>query len=221
MNDIGQKIKELRKKNGFTQEELAGSLGVTFQSVSKWETGATTPDLGLIVPLAQILNVSTDELLGMHSDRDMRDKRKYADAYKKYKGSDEHGESYWWAKEAVLAYPENYQYIEWLAGAEYQLAYDENNSPDGSIEHLNELTDNALRRYESIIDSCSDVELIRQAIIGKIIVLVFVGRTDEAEWSAEFEYPDISVKTADEVLKMSCVGRELLALMEKEKITKD
>ena len=77
MNDIGQKIKELRKKNGFTQEELAGSLGVTFQSVSKWETGATMPDLGLIVPLAQILNVSTDELLGMHSEHDARDKRKY------------------------------------------------------------------------------------------------------------------------------------------------
>ena len=50
---------------------------------------------------------------------------------------------------------------------------------------------------------------------------MFVGRIEEAEWSAEFEYPDISVKTADEVLKMSCVGRELLALMEKEKITKD
>ena len=128
---------------------------------------------------------------------------------------------YWWAKEAVLAYPENYQYLEWLASAEYQLAYDENRSPNGSIEHLNELTDNALRRYESIIDSCSDVELIRQAIIGKIIVLVFIGRTDEADWSAEFEYPDIAVNTADEVLKMSCVGRELLALQEKEKITKD
>ena len=87
----------------------------------------------------------------------------------------------------------------------------------GSIEHLNELTDNALRRYESIIDSCSDVELIRQAIIGKIIVLVFVGRIEEAEWSAEFEYPDIAVKTATEVLRINHVGRELLALIENEK----
>ena len=51
-------------------------------------------------------------------------------------------------------------------------------------------------------------------------MLVFIDRTDEAEWSAEFEYPDISVKTADEVLKMSCVGRELLTLMEKEKTQK-
>lgn len=169
------------------------------------------------MPLAQILNVSTDELLGMHSDRDMREKCKYADAYKKYKGSDEHGESYWWAKEAVLAYPENYHYLEWLAGAEYQLAYDENISPNGSADYLKELSDNALRRYQSIIDNCPDVELIRQAIIGKIIVLVFVGRIEEAEWSAEFEYPDIAVKTATEVLRINQVGRELLALIEYEK----
>ena len=60
-----------------------------------------------------------------------------------------------------------------------------------------------------------------EAIIGKIIVLVFIGRTDEADWSAEFEYPDIAVKTATEVLRINQVGRELLALMEKEKITKD
>ena len=141
---INEKIKELRKAANLTQEALSAALNISYQSVSKWEAGATMPDLGLIVPLAQILNVSTDELLGMHSEHDARDKRKYADAYKKYKGSDEHDQNYWWAKEAVLAYPGNYQYLEWLASAEYQLAYDENNSLDGSIEHLNELTNNAL-----------------------------------------------------------------------------
>ena len=44
MNNIGQKIKELRKKNDLTQEKLADYLGVSYQAVSKWETGVNTPD---------------------------------------------------------------------------------------------------------------------------------------------------------------------------------
>ena len=65
MNHIGQRIKKLRKKNDLTQEKLADLLGVTYQSVSKWECGTTMPDLTMIVPLARVLHISTDELLGM------------------------------------------------------------------------------------------------------------------------------------------------------------
>lgn len=217
MNNIGLKIKELRKKNGFTQEKLAEALGVTFQSVSKWETNSTVPDISMIVPLAQLFNVSTDELLGMQSTKEKIKKQKYNEAYIKYKESLDHGASYWWAKEAVFEYPNNFYYVEWLANAEYQLAFDENCSSDGSVEYLDELINNALRRYESIIETCNDTELVRQAVIGKIISLMFIGRTEEAEWSAEFEYPDITIKTVNDVLNLNVRGRELIKLIESEK----
>lgn len=63
--NLGEKIKELRKSNGITQEQLSDMLNVSSQAVSKWETGATNPDLALIPDLAKMFEVSTDELLGV------------------------------------------------------------------------------------------------------------------------------------------------------------
>lgn len=53
-----------RKKQGLTQEELAQRLGVTNQSVSKWESAQCCPDISLIPKLADIFDVSIDELFG-------------------------------------------------------------------------------------------------------------------------------------------------------------
>ncbi|MFT3951948.1 MAG: helix-turn-helix transcriptional regulator [Oscillospiraceae bacterium] len=62
---IGENIKIMRRKCGFTQEELANRIGVTPQAVSKWENEGGLPDLSLIVPLAQIFGITTDSLLGV------------------------------------------------------------------------------------------------------------------------------------------------------------
>jgi len=57
-------ISRYRKDIGLTQETLADRLGITFQAVSKWETGQTIPDTSLLPKLAQTLNVSIDKLFG-------------------------------------------------------------------------------------------------------------------------------------------------------------
>ncbi len=62
---MGQIIKNLRKGRGFTQEELAERIGVTYQAVSKWENDAGMPDISQIVPLASVFDVSTDVLFGI------------------------------------------------------------------------------------------------------------------------------------------------------------
>jgi len=59
---LGQKIKVLRKQKNISQEVLAQVLGVTFQAVSKWETGAAMPDVTMIPAIASFFEVSTDEL---------------------------------------------------------------------------------------------------------------------------------------------------------------
>ena len=64
---IGNNIKLYRKNKGFTQEELADLLSVTPQAVSKWESESGLPDTSMLIPIAQILGVSTDALLGYDS----------------------------------------------------------------------------------------------------------------------------------------------------------
>ena len=60
---LADKIIQQRKKNGWSQEELAEKLNVTRQSVSKWESAQSIPDLQKILQLSQIFEVSTDYLL--------------------------------------------------------------------------------------------------------------------------------------------------------------
>lgn len=213
---IGERIKNLRKKNDLTQEKLADYLCVSYQAVSKWECGLSSPDISLIVPLAKLLNVSTDELLGMSDEDNDLTRKRYNSALQKYRTSQDHSSSYWWAKEATLAYPKDFNYLEWLAFAEYQLAFEENLSKNPSSELFSVLIENALRRYESIIENCTDTDIYTKAVLGKIMVLRFLERTQEADWSAEFEYPDIYVKTAEQALSLCKEGQTLLNHLENE-----
>ena len=62
---IGENIRVYRKKKDLTQEEFAEMLGVTYQSVSRWENGNTYPDIELLPVIANILKITMDELMGM------------------------------------------------------------------------------------------------------------------------------------------------------------
>ncbi len=64
---IGQIIRRLRKERNLTQEELAEQLGVTFQTVSKWENDTGMPDISQVAPIANVFGVTTDALFGMNS----------------------------------------------------------------------------------------------------------------------------------------------------------
>ena len=60
---LSKRIYELRKANNLSQEQLAEKVGVSRQSISKWEAGETIPELERIIELSKVFNVSTDFLL--------------------------------------------------------------------------------------------------------------------------------------------------------------
>ncbi len=63
MKTFSEKLLELRRKEGLSQEQLADQLGVTRQSVSKWESGAAAPELSKLVALSDLFSVSVDYLV--------------------------------------------------------------------------------------------------------------------------------------------------------------
>lgn len=67
--NIGENIRKYRKQADLTQDQLADRLGVSYQSVSRWENGLTYPDMELLPSIAKIFNVSIDELLGMPEEK--------------------------------------------------------------------------------------------------------------------------------------------------------
>lgn len=80
--NIGEKIYNLRKKKNMSQEDLASILNVSRQTISKWETGESNPDIDKIVPLCNFFEISTDEFL---KGRDITYERKITKEKKKNK----------------------------------------------------------------------------------------------------------------------------------------
>jgi transcriptional regulator with XRE-family HTH domain len=73
---IGEKIRQLRLQHKKTQEQLADRLGVSYQSVSRWENGVTYPDIEFLPAIAKCFSVSLDYLLGQDDKTDEKVCRK-------------------------------------------------------------------------------------------------------------------------------------------------
>ncbi|MBQ3597982.1 MAG: helix-turn-helix transcriptional regulator [Clostridia bacterium] len=86
--NIGNKIKELRKQRGVTQEQLAESMGISFQAVSKWENNIAFPDITLLPVLARYFDVSMDTLFDFNQSEIEEKSLEIAKESWKYRFSD-------------------------------------------------------------------------------------------------------------------------------------
>lgn len=66
---FGQRFVRLRKEKGFTQEDIASKINISAQAVSKWENDISLPDIAILGDLADIFNLSIDELLGRNLEQ--------------------------------------------------------------------------------------------------------------------------------------------------------
>lgn len=207
MNNIGQRIKELRKKNDMTQERLAEYLGVTDKAVSKWECGLTVPDLGLIIPLARVLHVSADELLsGKPEEVDKRRAEfdKCCDNWVEY-----NQEAYYqMALQATSEYPGDYKYLAWLAHMEMNMAYHSNYKEDPSLPYSAQMLERAIAHNDMVIEECDDAAIREKAIWNAMLCCKNMERYDDALKYAEL-FPKAESITRDRAMDVCLQGERL------------
>ena len=92
MGTLGSRIKKLRKSNGLSQEELSNELGVSRQTVLKWENGAMCPNAESLKMLCNYFNVSTDAILSDDNDMPVQEAAAVSDNAEEVKASDSNRE---------------------------------------------------------------------------------------------------------------------------------
>ncbi len=118
MKHLGNRLRELRHKNDMSQEYVAKMLGVSVQAVSKWETGKSDPEIGSLIPLADLFHVPVDELL----DRERR-RRDWVDRMNRVLADPDKDARMQFLKEAVLEFPGDHKFRYALACEEFRQAW--------------------------------------------------------------------------------------------------
>ena len=208
MNQIGQRIKQFRKQNGLTQEKLADYLGVTDKAVSKWECGLTAPDLALIMPLARILGVSADELLGGKKEEMDAKRLEYDERYTHYLKYDTK-ENYQIALQAVKDYPGDCKYLAFLAQTEMFVAYCSEFKEDQTSRYSVEMLERAIKHNDMVIEDCDDADVRYNAIWNAMICCKNMGDYDRAKRYAEM-LPTKNQLTKDKAMEICLQGEELV-----------
>lgn len=102
---IGEVIREHRRRLGLTQEQVADRLGVTAPAVNKWERGVTTPDIGLLSPIARLLEVSLEELLSFREELSAAETAELIQEADRRFSEGGYDEAYAWVRQTLAQWP--------------------------------------------------------------------------------------------------------------------
>lgn len=161
-----------------TQEELAEYTGVSSRAVSRWENSITFPDITLLPILANIFEVTVDELLDVDIYKKEQDVKSILEENQNYKHTGEVEKSIELLKNALSKYPNNFEIMKELKNALLMFYC----AKDGERGYL---LDEIIDLCEKILNKCSD-EKIRESAIGDLVfVYPRVGKIEKARELAE------------------------------------
>ncbi len=172
--NIGSNIRRLRNEKGMTQEQLASRMGVTSAAVSKWESGQSLPDITMVMPLARVFEVTTDELMGYDAAVTEAEVDVLLERYTQLEqtGHLEHADEL--IRQARVDYPSDYRimnrYMWHLVGGSAD------NDPAILLKNEKELT----VICDCIEDGCRDPHLRFEAITMRAKLLHAAGNTEKA-----------------------------------------
>lgn len=169
---IATNISKLRKAHSMTQEQLAEVLGITFAAVSKWERGVATPDLDLIVEMADLFGVSVDVLIGYELRNN--DKDAVIARLKQYVHDRQAEDALTDAEKALQRYPNCFEIV-YYSAVNYQIRGIYQREPSYSKKALS-----LYRHACRLIDQNTDSEISEISIHNKMAdVHIALGEYDK------------------------------------------
>ena len=148
---IGQNLKSFRKARNLTQEEVAKHLGISFQSISKWERNDGYPDITMLPVLAHYYGVTIDELIGMNELESAQALEEINKQWEENRSNNNHSANVQLMRDALKLYPNNALLLVQLSASLERL--------DGTESEKQEYLRQSIEVQEQIISYCDDSEV--------------------------------------------------------------
>lgn len=156
--NIGKTIKKLRKEREITQEEFAEVLGVSCQSVSRWENDSCYPDIEMIPTIAAFFGISTDQLMGIDEQAEKRAVDRYLTDFQAAISAGDVDGCIRIARAGVAEFPNNYALLNKLMYALFVAGDDTGNIPDWK-ENRDKYDAEIVTLGERIVKYCPDTSV--------------------------------------------------------------
>ncbi|MDR0916172.1 MAG: helix-turn-helix domain-containing protein [Oscillospiraceae bacterium] len=191
---ISENLKKLRRGRDLTQEGLADILGVSAQSISKWERGDNFPDITLLPGIANFFDVTVDDLLGMAAIRDAKRVEEVAARRAELVAEGKSAEAHELVRDLAREMPNNHE-VQMM----YAQTIDLNGIVTETREEFTARRQNALAIYQRVLDGSTDDAIRSRANAAAANVCVSIGDLDGA-----YEYADKlpSLSECREILRL-------------------